>query len=373
MKLKKVSIKGLSNKIECDFEFNEDINIITGINGSGKTTLLKILWSAISGNIERIAPEINFKSFNLETSHFSLSLINEQNIITWEYSGNGSTEHGEFDSSIEYNSPEDGSQLLNRLIIDNQTSSLFFPTFRRIEGGYSMTNTRKIIRRIRSREIFTELMERDEIQNEFDRLSSRLSVLNHKFICSISTHDIVSLLTARYAKASEQLNEHYLKLSTSIINKIEGVKSDINNVNNEKAFSILSELQEDADDVNTKRNELLKPFEVLSSLVESIFQHKGIKAQSVTLGDSVDAIDSGVLSAGEKQMLSFLCYNAFYENCVIFIDEPELSLHPDWQRRLFTILLEQQTSNQFIVATHSPFIYSKYEDKEIIMSEEKGE
>jgi predicted ATPase len=40
--------------------------------------------------------------------------------------------------------------------------------------------------------------------------------------------------------------------------------------------------------------------------------------------------------------------------------------------------MKQQSSNQFIVATHSPFIYSKYEDKEImdkeiILSEEKGE
>ena len=80
-----------------------------------------------------------------------------------------------------------------------------------------------------------------------------------------------------------------------------------------------------------------------------------------------------MLSAGEQQMLSFLCYNAFYEDSIIFIDEPELSLHADWQRRLFPNLMKQQSSNQFVVATHSPFIYSKYEDKEIVLSEEKGE
>lgn len=79
------------------------------------------------------------------------------------------------------------------------------------------------------------------------------------------------------------------------------------------------------------------------------------------------------LSAGEKQMLSFLCYNTFSKNKIIFIDEPELSLHPDWQRLLIPTLLKQGGNNQFFIATHSPFIYAKYPDKELVLSEDKGE
>ncbi|MCH8295763.1 ATP-binding protein, partial [Candidatus Poribacteria bacterium] len=81
---------------------------------------------------------------------------------------------------------------------------------------------------------------------------------------------------------------------------------------------------------------------------------------------------SGQLSSGEQQMLSFLCHNAFQKNSIIFIDEPELSLHVDWQRLLFPTLLKQGTGNQFIVATHSPFIYSKYPDKELILDPDRG-
>ena len=377
MKLKKVSIKGLNNKVDCDWDFHDDINIVTGINGCGKTTFLKMLWYAISGNVERITPEITFESFNLETTHFSLELNNKSNNIEWTYSGNfADLQSGErrvnglFDIDITGRSNNE-IEKLNKLIVSNQTSSLFFPTFRRIEGGYSMTNSRRV-RRQRNGEIITEIIEQDDIQEEFDSLSRRLSVLTHKFVCSISTHDVVSLLTSRYARASEKTNEYYLGFSTLINSQIEGVKSDIED-NKEEALSILSKLQKEATAVNSKRDELLKPFEVLSELVAKIFQHKGIKLDAVTLGESIDAIDSRMLSAGEKQMLSFLCYNTFYEDSVIFIDEPELSLHPDWQRRLFPNLMKQQASNQFIVATHSPFIYSKYEDKEIILSEEKGE
>jgi predicted ATP-dependent endonuclease of OLD family len=72
-------------------------------------------------------------------------------------------------------------------------------------------------------------------------------------------------------------------------------------------------------------------------------------------------------------MLSFICYNAFNDDCIVLIEEPELSLHVDWQRQLFPTLMSQKTSNQFIVATHSPFIYSKYPDKEIIIDPDRGE
>ena len=47
-------------------------------------------------------------------------------------------------------------------------------------------------------------------------------------------------------------------------------------------------------------------------------------------------------------MLSFLCYNAFSENTAIFIDEPELSLHVDWQRLLLPTLLEQGTGKSVL-------------------------
>ncbi len=71
-------------------------------------------------------------------------------------------------------------------------------------------------------------------------------------------------------------------------------------------------------------------------------------------------------------MLSFICYNAFHKNSIVFIDEPELSLHVDWQRQLYPILKSQESGNQFIFATHSPFIYGKYPDKEVMVGSDKG-
>jgi predicted ATP-dependent endonuclease of OLD family len=107
--------------------------------------------------------------------------------------------------------------------------------------------------------------------------------------------------------------------------------------------------------------------------VTSVLQYKGIKiASHITLGQAAETIASDLLSSGEQHMLSFLCYNIFSGNCCIFIDEPELSLHVDWQRILFPLLLRQSSTNQFIVATHSPFIYAKYPDKELVLSSDRG-
>ena len=380
MKLKSVSIRGLNNKLDCDFEFHNDINIVTGINGCGKTTFLKILWYAISGNIERLISEISFKSFNLETSNFFLSLNKNQSDIEWRYTANEIQQNGDF-NLVEFN-PVGGIEVLQSLILESSKSSLFFPTFRRIEGGYSIMNPKIIsstsisnsspIRTPSSNFIppsslsllenpkpiglissFTSYsrsnsskMVRDEsnrdtsIKNEFDKLSNRLSMLEHKFICSISTHDLGLLLNSRYIEISSKTNEEFLKFSALMSRQIENIESDIVS-SKQDALDILSRLQQENNAVNNIRNELLRPFEILSDLVIKVMHYKGVRLDDFILGELNDSIDSRLLSAGEQQMLSFLCYNAFYEDSIIFIDEPELSLHLDWQRRLFPNLMKQ--------------------------------
>ncbi len=137
--------------------------------------------------------------------------------------------------------------------------------------------------------------------------------------------------------------------------------------------NVLQEIEDLVKETDNQKDTLLKPFKVLSNLIREIFTDKSISINRVlTLGEAQNAISSDKLSAGEKQMLSFLCYNYFSEKTSIFIDEPELSLHTDWQRILFPTLLEQGSDNQFFVATHSPFIYTKYPDKEHILDLDKG-
>ncbi len=51
---------------------------------------------------------------------------------------------------------------------------------------------------------------------------------------------------------------------------------------------------------------------------------------------------------------------------IVLIDEPEISLHVDWQRKLLQKMSEQLGNRQIIVCTHSPVIGGDYEDQVII-------
>ena len=86
------------------------------------------------------------------------------------------------------------------------------------------------------------------------------------------------------------------------------------------------------------------------------------------------------LSSGEKQIVfrgGFLLKDINkLKGSLIIIDEPEISLHPDWQlkimsffKKLFTNDAGVQTS-QMVITTHSPFIlhnYNRNDDKVIIL------
>ena len=64
------------------------------------------------------------------------------------------------------------------------------------------------------------------------------------------------------------------------------------------------------------------------------------------------------LSSGEKQILVILLTVLVEDNqpYVLFMDEPEVSLHLEWQKRLVDLCLELNPNVQIILTTHSPAI-----------------
>lgn len=64
------------------------------------------------------------------------------------------------------------------------------------------------------------------------------------------------------------------------------------------------------------------------------------------------------LSSGEKQMLVILLTVLVEDRqpYVLFMDEPEVSLHIDWQKQLISIITELNPNVQVILTTHSPAV-----------------
>jgi predicted ATPase len=62
------------------------------------------------------------------------------------------------------------------------------------------------------------------------------------------------------------------------------------------------------------------------------------------------------LSSGEKQMLVILLTVLVEDSqpYVLFMDEPEVSLHVDWQEQLIDLIMDLNPNVQIILTTHSP-------------------
>jgi predicted ATPase len=71
---------------------------------------------------------------------------------------------------------------------------------------------------------------------------------------------------------------------------------------------------------------------------------------------------AGFASSGEKELLTyvFAIYALKVRDALIVVDEPELHLHPRWQKSLLQMFerLSASTGNQFLLATHSAVFIS---------------
>ena len=387
--IQRLIVKGLNNRINADLEFHSDLNIITGANGSGKTTLLKVLWYLISGHLEQILAEIPFHSISIQTDLFDFGMKRlERDQVTFDY-GFGEEEMGSEFIIIDAETGRinrkdvDIVNVLEKRIARTSKRSLFFPTFRRIEGGFSRVKTDTDDSTMRFLASTPEML-----QVSMLRFSDEVSINGHKFIASISTEDLSELLTQKYADIYEEISTRQSQVLEEISREMQNNpdKDKVSDIPQDPS-AVLNAIQK----VNQEREQLSRPFSVLSELSRKILQYNAIRVtgriirgettdgitlgegrDGITVGEAKDAIFSDKLSAGEKQMLSFLCYNAFSDDTTVFIDEPELSLHVDWQGLLLPTLLEQATGNQFFVATHSPFIYTLYPDKEFMLGVDRG-
>jgi len=106
------------------------------------------------------------------------------------------------------------------------------------------------------------------------------------------------------------------------------------------------------------------------NIINHKFKHKQIKIDHekgfVIEGQNQQQLDLKLLSSGEQHEI-VLTYDLLFKiapNGLVLIDEPELSLHPSWQKRFLPDLLEIVKIANFdvIIATHSPYIVGTRDD-----------
>lgn len=116
------------------------------------------------------------------------------------------------------------------------------------------------------------------------------------------------------------------------------------------------------------RNSLRTPITRFQTLINNFLKQtrKSVEVASNgqltihVIGDSEDNRPVSALSSGERQLLVMLAHLSLNPNLagsgVFIVDEPELSLHIDWQEKFVDAIREANPNVQLILATHSPAI-----------------
>ena len=108
--------------------------------------------------------------------------------------------------------------------------------------------------------------------------------------------------------------------------------------------------------------ELTKAKKLFQDLIDELFEitAKKIKRDSneIFFEQYGETLSPYMLSSGEKQILVIMLTALVQENrpCAILMDEPEISLHIEWQQQLISLIRTLNPNAQIILCTHSPAI-----------------
>ena len=122
---------------------------------------------------------------------------------------------------------------------------------------------------------------------------------------------------------------------------------------------IIAELQAGNADA---AQQLSMPKQRFQDIVDDLFSDTGKKIvrteNEIRFSQIGETLVPYQLSSGEKQMLAILLTVLVEDNqhYVLFMDEPEVSLHIEWQKRLIDLCVELNPNVQIILTTHSPAV-----------------
>ena len=219
-------------------------------------------------------------------------------------------------------------------------------------NGSGKTSLLEFIQEISSEE---EYVYNISTENEYDEDGNVISIVIREPLIIEREKKILTNINKKYFP----LPIIYLSAGQDKLSSVEQyiVREYIIKAEKEDSFKkSLSLLQKDI-------NDILKGLK----LNFKIFKVDYIERKVFFENDTKDIFGIEELSTGEKTLLSKILdlYFKGYKDKVILIDEPELSLHPLWQKRVLKIYenFAKKNNCQIIIATHSPHIIASAKNK----------
>jgi len=383
------SISELAGKKEIySKSLNPDVNIFFGLNGSGKTSLLKILHSALLSDTE-ILRQVPFKQATVKAySHqpnkeftCTIEQIDDDRLKKEDLSlGEILNLTGDL---LPDNLPDEVRMFISR---HRRAKELKWtvkpqkPKWRGLRHAYlpiSRLYLTKMTKVSRLTEEQLDLLFARQVQELWTRYS--MEILNT--IRQAQEAGLSNVLKAILSppenlpeKTSEQQNIDANTAYQQVTRFFERQKaanilgSFTEFENRYKNEPHIKSIVGDIDEVERRIEQALKPRTDLENLIQQMFTdkvvHFGDQAIDVKTADGTE-LGLHTLSSGEKQLLLLLIETFLAGESCILIDEPEISMHIDWQRELVEAMAQLNPKAQIIITTHSPSIMANVEDEKI--------
>ena len=427
MKILELKITKLHDYIDYNIMFNKDVTFLYGDNGCGKTTVLNIITSIITGRVYELFKfrfnSIALKYIEQHSNTPKKIIIhknNENSTLIINYNQKDYAielqririmeERIEDEIEIEHLYLSEYSVLSE---IKKEFSYIYLPLNRNgsINDNVSIYMRKNLHRLYTRASAYSDLTINDVttlIRESYNRINFTLSKINENFSEELlkSFLDIENITNAKqlliYAnklnpddiskiqndytvvlktikKWDDSTNEKITIFFESLLNDIKKSKNE-NGLNIEILFKLsglikINSVIEKAERLEQSKSKVTQPLSNFLNAVNKFIKGKNNKkeicidkeGQLFLKTSHKPKIDLQLLSSGEKQIVTFFAYLVFGLNntnqSLFIVDEPELSLHLEWQLEFVDTLLELNPDIQLIFATHSPEIIGKRRDK----------
>jgi len=411
--LQSVKIDQFWHRFDAGCEFRPDVNVIIGKNGTGKTTFMNILSAVLSVDMNAIASN-DFESVVVSLSDGkkkrtikatkidddrSPFLVVEYQISRKKYLMRFvSTDDRRMAMHYRRRAQEESSEV--RKVLSGLVSLSSLSVYRlRSSDDYEVRdrNGTRLVAPVDYR--LNELMQRlTHYQLELSQRARSVSTkLQKDVLASILYGEEDSRGAGYQFDFDKEAEKRKLVSAYSQLNAIDsGVRKKINfHVDAiDEAISALAELREGRSkeretgkkvdfrslealrksrkiiemslDAETEITRIFSQINKFLSIARTFIEEKqfDFEGGNLTVSTKQGGIELRDLSSGEKQLLILLTEALLQKEtpCIFLADEPELSLHIEWQRMIIPAIMELNPNAQVIAATHSPEVASKFSD-----------
>lgn len=380
-------------------DFPKNVTFITGFNGTGKSTILDIINTSSQ---EKHSSSLKYKDWvskivlGLDVSFFFTSINQELNLNREKMLSLVSDKMKHSDTSakdlglllgksefIEKNKKNKKVNKQKNIILNNKdsNSSDIFMTEASNEKKksykyvrFSQVHADSQLKNITITSMLKPVFYRDDIfvipDRSYINAGNRLeeSIFDRDSNLNLTLTELI----LEFLSIEKKINE---KSTKSRMNSIEEVISKMfpenkSNVDKLKIAELKKQLNSIINEdisIEEKHRELLEEeinYYFSCTDKKLIRDERGI----IEFEHNDKKIPCGLLSKGEKQLLTLLLLAFIYSNetRVFILDEPDLSLHVEWQKNIIKSMVKLSPNSQFIIATHSPILFMNEIDYSVI-------